>query len=736
MKLQRWDLPQDEYRRFRIPEDQQAVNKLMAILQSVPPPRSVDVIGHCLRAFRCLRDCFPDGLTSVRLFNALLIGADVVRREPVEKEKWIQSQTFGDVLTLIGPHLSESLGPMEFPRAVHSSHLGVMLDFFNRPEPTTGILLDSDLLIRHASGQLYQEAHLILEKTPQLAFPGLGPAGEPRGSLKRDVRFTPTALARVLAQQVLDTWGVGTSGRLDVLDPACGSGVFLQEILRELQARGFKGQVILRGIDLSEISCTIARFCLEMAKKDAEAAGISVEISISNSNALQQDWGTPDIILMNPPFVSLEAMTVSDRDEVKQELGDLAIGRVDMAMAFMWKAVSSLSSQGVTGSVLPAALLETWAGRKWREALSDSAHVRLIGRFRGYSFFRASLVEPAFLILQSKVNSEQSSTRILLAEEGAEDAAIRGLRRAAKVPPGESEGWEHYEMAPPKASSVSWLPRPRKQLEVIERLSGTMTVVGDLFDVHQGIRTGCNPAFILSSDELETLPESERRFFRAMASNSTIRQGRLKVAEFIFYPYDENGLTIETECDLQSVVPSYYTGRLLQHKDQLQNRPRIPQDKWWRLSEPRSWERSAQPRLVTKYRGRAGSFAYDDKGQFAVVEGHSWFWKGRGCGANNFEDTELPWAYLAILNSFTFESLLACFCPRVQGGQYDLSKLFVDKVFLPNLLAEDYLTSDVVRELSYLGRRIHSGDMPNSRTLDEAVARAYGFSTADFGLFH
>ena len=119
-------------------------------------------------------------------------------------------------------------------------------------------------------------------------------------------------------------------------------------------------------------------------------------------------------------------------------------------------------------------------------------------------------------------------------------------------------------------------------------------------------------------------------------------------------------------------------------------------------------------------------------GSFVVVQGYGWLWKGIAGGSTahaprpKFADTPLPWAYLCLLNSGVFESLLEGTCPRVQGGQFNLSSRFINRVYLPDLSNDLQITADLVEELARLGRQIHAGQMPEVTEIDEAATRAYG----------
>jgi methylase of polypeptide subunit release factors len=254
----------------------------------------------------------------------------------------------------------------------------------------------------------------------------------------KDVRFTPPSLARVIVEQALDalTDFLANKPAIEILDPACGSGIFLQEAIRELAQRSYRGNVTVKGFDTSAISCTIARFCLNRVKQDLSLANVTIEVIQQDS--LESEWGRPDIILMNPPFIPWERMDEGSQKTVKAMLGNLAKYRADMVMAFIWKAAKTLTNRAVLASILPSPLFETQSGEHWRQALADVGHLILLGRFEGYGFFRGSIVEPGMLILRSHPSehkSRQTDVKIVIARSGREDEAIRGLRQDADRSP-------------------------------------------------------------------------------------------------------------------------------------------------------------------------------------------------------------------------------------------------------------------------------------------------------------
>ncbi len=624
-----------------------------------------------------------------------------------------------------------NLGIASVPDVELNVDMGEVVADLVRPEPFFGHQLDASLLLRHALGDLYQEAHLEIERNPQLRLPGLTTGRQLRGHLPRDVRFTPLVLARSLARQAIDSLPppLLEGGIIRVLDPACGSGVFLQEALRELVLRKFSGRVHLEGIDRSPISREMAEFNLARAQREF-AQHLDIVTRVHSADALKVDWPDADLILMNPPFIAYHRMSKEDRATVKEVLGPVASGRSDLAMAFIWKAVTQLPDSGVLAAVLPATLFSNVAGQKWRAAILDTGYIRLIGRFRGYSFFPASMVEPGFFVITKRSPHAQAvhhlDVRILFAEEGAEEASLRALRLPFHSMRQQSR-FQVYDMPYSMLVHHPWTPMPSSQTEaILSRVKSRVnTTVGDLFHVRQGAKTGRDAAFVISHEEYELLPEEERHYFRLAATNDTIRHGRISGETYLFYPYDESGPLINSERQLKSTLPAYYKSNLRHHKDALASRARMSIENWWLLTHERTWQRACLPKLVSKTFGRSGSFAFDDSGEYVVLQGSAWLCCGSGLSTVEFVD-EVVWTYLALLNSFSFELLLNHYCPQVQGGQFYLSKKHTMNIPLPDLTDRSSVEDRDIRSLAVWGRAIHQDGLRIYPEMERLAALIYG----------
>ena len=739
--LRAWDDPRT-VRHFKIPKKEIEAHQLLKALNKARPPRKIDVIHYVLENFRRIRHEIDlrETIWAIRLLNGFLLAVDAAKQNEIDADEFLRADTLGEAMSILPPHQAALAQVADLPPKIAGQSLGVLAESFFMDNAPLGLELDADLLLRHASSKLYQEAHLQIERDPQLSLlPGLGSVQEPRGKSRRDVRFTPTNLARALVQHGLTALGL-LPETLVVCDPACGSGVFLRECIRELGRRQHTGCVRTVGYEISEISVCMSNFSLELARIDLEPGQPNVDIDVRKvTDSLLLNWPQSDLILMNPPFISVEHLDDQQRSTVDSVLGATAKGRVDIAMAFVLKAVEALKPKGVLACVLPTNLFNSKSGRLWRKRLQEEADLTMLGCFEGYRYFSTSLVETGFFVLQrkgAKGETARAPIEIIIGSETHEDEALRLSRLSPSARSGEAEGIDIYDLPRAHISPTSWRPlrkRVHDQRIQLERLN--LPKVGNLFRIRQGIRTGGNKAFLLSSEELKQLQTQERRFFRPAVGTRTLQNGKLERAEFVFYPYSKAGLLLETEDDVRRLAPNYYARWLLPQMNDLKKRARIKN--WWELSEKREWQVVPAPRIVSTYFGRSGSFAFDNKGKYVVVNGHAWTWEKpigpdhAGKPTFDFQGSDLPWAYLALLNSTLFEEILSWYTPRLQGGQMRLESRFLSSVPLPDLTDPEASSGEIIEELANLGKAIHSGRLGEVRSdLDVVAASAYNLLTS------
>lgn len=597
VEVQRWDQRRSALERYRYASVCENLEDFHAYLEKDIPKQGISVVSHVIGVFRRLRATLGrnySGTDSLSVFLYLLANA--------ADESEIGKINPND-LALSGK--AASLASL-----IRQTDWHALQEDLLRGRESDGLVPNITLLLRHASGQLFQEAHYEAIFGPdQLSFGGLLPSSV-KVSKKHEgtgVHFTPSALARTLVESAL--FGCHpVSQNLVVFDPACGSGEFLREVLRQLELSGYNGHLKLIGWDVSEAASEMASFILAWEKRNTK---LNVDYRISCIDSLAHDWPRDvDIILMNPPFTSWQDMDSSERETLKIVLGGLITMRPDLSYAFLWKAESCLRSNGLLGTVLPASLLDGSSATRLRKKLAETMQPILIARLGNPLIFQGAMIDSALYV--AKKGAVDQSTIAFWADHRptSSSGGLRHLRKGRSMSPSVypivRNGFSIYENPSLGRSENSWAPRPYVSWMLLNSLNHLPRVKG-LFEVKQGIRSGYNKAFLLQKADWLNLPNDERKYFRPAVINNSIRRGSLSDIAYIFYPYGQ--LRIRSESELDQSVNSYYRSILLPYKPQLLSRARVIPERWWELTLHRDWQIDRSAKLVSTSFGDSGSLS-------------------------------------------------------------------------------------------------------------------------------
>ena len=700
VQVWRWDHSSPEI----IKHDLVANNiiQFQAYLEERQPSKTNSVVGHFISIYRRVRTLLGNkviGSDALQVFLYLLACADNQNSSgSVNRIDWSKLPR--------ALELAESLTRAERD-SIHEEMVRARPD--NRLRPII------PLVLRHASGRLFQEAHYLVELDPQRSLFGV-PEAKPIG---RDSAlgafFTPSPLVRTVVEEAFKAQPALPSN-VTVLDPACGSGEFLRETLRQLQLRGYTGRVKLVGWDISSAALAMAWFALDWERSQS---GLRVDLELREQDALLLDtWNTgASLILMNPPFISWQGMSGAQRQRVTERLGTLSSKRPDYASVFFFNAVNALRDGGVIGAVLPASLLDGESYGGLRQAIANIVKPHLIARLGSHTVFADAVVDAALYV---GVHGQINRPSIAVWSNHKADSSTRALRRLRSISPlqvhsytFDGEDCSVYAAEHLGRDGGSWAPRSYAAYRLLQEVSH-LPLVGSLFDVFQGSITGLNNVFLVSREYVEALPKGERKYFRPAVVNNSIIDGQLNDKTYVFYPHGK-GLEIDSEETLLQKLKVFSADRLTPNKTALRNRSRIKPDQWWVLSLPRQKLDAKGSKLLSTYFGGSGSFAWDLDGRYIPIQGYGWVPKSseiEGCEA----------AYLALLNHPLIDSLLSGVSNNLSGGQWNLSERYVNLLPLPKLRVGDETTE----ALTAIGNALVKGVLIDHDLWKRSVYVAYG----------
>ena len=731
----RWDKP-SEPRVFERPGVERNLDRFYAYLTDDRLRSNKSVIDHLLGFFRRVRSLshaagLPDELTT-DVFTAAL--AQLIAPAEVER----RPHDFG---------LADN--GLELRARLDARGLAAAAAEIQRASGSLSLLqLHPALAVRHAGGQLFQEAHFeLLRAPPSFDLFGLIGAPEVNPTGRGGTHFTPPSLARTILEQVL--WaipGLETRTELTVCDPACGSGAFLHEALRALRRAGFNGRLRLIGSDISAPAVAMARFVVAVSLRDWSPRG-GVELNLTVGDSLGE-LGIPraDVIVMNPPFIGFGMQTETQREQLRAATNSTA-ARGDYSMAFVVRALEALADGGVLGTLFPSSLLSLKAAASWRDFLLEMGEIRLMGSIGDFGLFTHAMVQVACAVIRKGTAPRGGEFSAVVTENDplATSAALRQLRKLGGVTPLNAVTEKGWNLFPVPLAALKSRPTWRLATPSTERMlralsEAQLPTVNDLFEVAQGVQTGLNEALLLTEDEWRALPTHERGLFRRATMSDSIQNGQVEKPYRLFFPYTLGGSMFQSEEELRRAAPTYFSRYLLTHKERLASRAsivRAQRTDWWGLMHPRSWSFSENPRIISKFFGDEGSFIGDYAAEFLPVMGHIWIPKPilieADGDAGDLPTTDILAAYVALFNSTPFVKLLSQYSPHVAGGQFDLSSRHVAPIPVPNLrdFSVDPERGRAVSELAAQGRKIDLTDTSwRTRTI-QIVTGLYGVGDFD-----
>lgn len=631
------------------------------------------IVPYVMRTYRQLRNEIKTDNSGVDSLRALLYLLAYSRDgEQVNLDEWGLNEQDAEIIHAIDSYKWNMIAE-SFMRGIRFT------DRWLQP--------DVDLILRHTSGRLFEEANYIAYLPAQLT---LFPDEKIRYSnetMQDGAYFTPSYVARSIVEEALSQVKLGEKEELTIFDPACGAGGFLVEALRQLKKVPYSGHIRVIGWDKAATAVMMSRFVLSFEKQEW-GNQLFYEITQCDSLAAKAWPQNVDLLLMNPPFLSWDKM--NSCRELREQVASIIpeVPKANLAAAFLAKAVDTVSQVGVLGAVLPTRLLNDQNYEQLRKRINESMSLKLIGGLGSYVF--DNVLAYTSMIVATKSIKDISTTTILWTNNKAGTAG-EGLKALRKYHYNnvvmESVDYSVYEVNDFQEQK-SWRTDNYKNLHLKQRLnaslySGQLKMTGELFDIQQGVRTGANRIFIVPEEFVMSLPENERDYFRPSADNISIDMGHLYKINYMFYPRTKGLDPIESEEELQRLLPETYQRLLNPAKKKLNERPSMLGNPcWWDLTRHRNYMEEKKPKMLSTEFGHSGSFAIDYEGEFVVERGYIW-----SLNKKVFKkQMKYAEAYLAFFVSGYMNTMLEFYGEKLAGAEvYKLGLSYVKNVPLPDL---------------------------------------------------
>ena len=508
--------------------------------------------------------------------------------------------------------------------------------------------------------------------------------------------------------------------QITILDPACGSGAFLNAALQWLMAehklidemeakvagatiefQGVENSILennLYGVDINEESVGIAQLALWLrtAKPHRKLNSLNQNIKCGNSLISDPaiagdkafDWqkefpkvfekGGFDVVIGNPPYVQLQSMgTMSD---AYAKCGFETFNKsADLYCLFTERGYSLLKEGGLQSFIMPNKWMLVSYGKELRRFMAKTDLQQIIN-FGDVQFFDEATIYVCIFVTR-KDNKQRNDVQALsLNQKTYHGDFLNEVPTQLAAYPADTFG------------ESEWIIQPKAHFDILKKMLQQGTALKDMpISINYGIKTGYNDAFFIDEDTKERLIAEDPK--SAELIKPLLRGRDIQVwtpvwdnLYLLFVPWHFpnhsdstiQGASEKSENDFKERYPSIYA-YLEHHKEKLSARNKAETGiryEWYALQRWAAdyYEEFSKPKIMYPNMTSLFPFIYDEKGFFGND-------KTFMITAN---DDSVNLKYItAILNSKLCKLWIWYNCPELQGGTREIRKVYFENFRIP-----------------------------------------------------
>lgn len=639
------------------------------------------------------------------------------------------------------------LGRRTFPAFIkdQSEHLSVFDSL--QPETTRELMLnlyknrftpyeyDFSLITKHALSRIYEHYVSVLRSTEDAQmqfFPGLADEVTNRelGSY-----YTPQYIARFFARYLQENKTPREFRELKAIDPACGSGIFLRTLLElqcdpmnSMSSKDSRKQAFrnVTGLDVDVNACEATRLSLSLLHlvlTDEFPRSLDIQNYDAVEYAIEQrKLEKYDAVIANPPYISWDAQPEEWRIRVREYLGGLFKGKVDIYIAILKVGLDLIKPGGYGCFVIPHTFLYANSSRKLRDHIVEHFWISFVADLSDLKVFDDVNSYTILLIVPKKQDLALTRRATVVKCRSSVGYALNTALHGRTA---DNEFFRVFETSQESFADSTWQLLPPAQENFIRRLEELPTL-GQMADVQQGVVTGADDVFLQST---ESVPKRERTIWRPLLSDRDMVPFSVpnQVNRLVFHPFV--GEEKITQALLKKDYPKTWA-HIRSHEQALKSRKAVINSGniWWQPIRSRDPKTLYSQKIVCPHLMLTPRFALDKSGQFAVTR--SPFITPNA----STEKLGIDFLYylLAVLNSTVGFWQIAA-----QSHKYDRQYSMVEVKTLKSFRLPDpqkVPKKKMEKLIDLVKIRMNGYDPETERTIDELVVKLYGLSESDLTL--
>ncbi|MGE5678405.1 MAG: Eco57I restriction-modification methylase domain-containing protein [Pseudomonadota bacterium] len=506
---------------------------------------------------------------------------------------------------------------------------------------------------------------------------------------EKGVFYTPNEVVERMTEKLLAGIEPALNPYIRILDPACGSGLFLIKAFEVLKGRFEqdylsileKNKELAGKLQMDDIGSFIVENNLWGADIDQEAIDTAGEILVklagkacrpnlvccdslvcgTGAEADTDFWrGSFDYIIGNPPYIGHKQVTMEYKKVLQKSYKGIYRDKSDVSYCFLKRGSDLLSEGGRLSFITSRYFMEGPSASGLRSYLSEHCTVIELVDFNGHNVFKEAGIAACIITLDKGISGQRTSV-----------LKYKKANRAGRESLFNPENYESFEVTRLMLKEEGWLLLEKDRKEIykkVEESSGSIAL-GEVAESYQGIITGCDKAFIVSKDDIR-LNKLEKPLLKPWIKNSNVHKHSIDKANRILIYSD----FISREEDYPESIRHIgaFREKLVERRE-CRNGAR----KWYQLQWGRTNSIFDTPKIVYPYKSHESRFAVDRDGYYCSADVYCLKLKEKYEKAMSLE-------YLAaVLNSRLFEFYFKCYAKKISGNLYDYYPNTVLKMKIP-----------------------------------------------------
>lgn len=552
--------------------------------------------------------------------------------------------------------------------------------------------------------------------------------------------YTPIAFARFVAEQMLQVADLPKSGKIRVLDPACGDGALLDALIKNLPPT-FRKRVEAKGYDTDPEAIRIAS---QHFRQDFPDLDVRLEQKDFLEHVLNLQGGGDlfsagevqepfHLVIANPPYVRTQVMGAQQAQQLAQSFG--LTGRVDLYYPFLLGISQVLAKNGVTGVITSNRFMTTKSGQGVRRAMLSRFRILHAWDLGDTKLFDAAVL-PSLLLARGAPDLQHPHTNGIAYSSIYEtnDAAIGEAEDALSaltadndtviaIPDGRRFRVRHGVLDNGGDPEGIWRVATQATDQWLATVkANTWETFRRIGKIRVGVKSTADKVFI--RNDWSNLPDGRPELLRPLITRKYARRFKAVVPENakhikeILYPHEvtEKGRAA-VDLGLYPITASY----LEKHRAALETRTYLVEAgrKWYELWVPQDPAAWPSPKLVFPDISDKPIFWIDTDG--GIVNGECYWMQ-----CKNKDEQDLLWLALAVANSTFIEAFYDHrFNNKLYAGRRRYITQYVELFPLPNPTCNEAIM------IIALAKKIHA-KMPSTEAdqlaadLDARIWRVFG----------